>query len=133
MHIKKEDIKPYQTDMVSVFEYGGLDNQMDLGVAEIRGIYPAEGKWSRNLGVETMTYFVVSGSGRFCFDGETPFEIKVDDCVFIAKNRGYQVVVPEGVILKVIMASNPRWSPEQYEVYSKHGDLAEDKPKEDTI
>ncbi len=101
---------------VKVWEYGGIDEGLDIAVAEIEGNYPGEGKWSKNTKTKTMTYYVLEGEATFRFKGGGEFFIKKGDCVFISRDRFYQVEVVQGEKVKVLMASNPAWSPEQYVV-----------------
>lgn len=67
-----------------------------------------------NTKVETMTYFVLSGSAVFHFKGEDSYKTEEGDCVFIGRNKKYRVEIPEGKTLTVLMASNPAWNPDQY-------------------
>lgn len=121
MLLIKQNIKPYigNNGNVKVWEFGGLETGMDIGVAELKGFYPGNEMWSRNKVVEQMSYYCLSGKGKVIFEDGRSFELVVDSCVFIPKEMGYQVVIPEGETLKVLMASHPAWSSEQYEVYKK--------------
>ncbi len=121
MYKAKSEIKPfvneYEDGSVKIYEYGGLNESMDIGVAEMTGKYPGGNKFAKNTKVECETYFVLGGYGKVIFEDGEEQEIKEGDCLFIAKNRGYQAIVEKGVVLKVLMASNPAWSPNQYQVY----------------
>lgn len=121
MYIKRGEIKPFVSEYgggrMEVREYGGLSGGMDIGVAEIRGEYPGGGKWARNREVDTMTYFVLFGAGRVEFDGGATYDLTTSDCLFIPRGQGYRVTVAKGEVLEVLMASNPAWRVDQYEVY----------------
>ncbi len=103
----------------TVFEYGTIDPGLDLGIAKIVGKYPGEDMFARNREVLTMTYFVISGNGIFRFEDGEEHEIKKGDCVFIGRGRGYQLEVSDESEMEVLMASNPVWTPDQYEIYKK--------------
>jgi mannose-6-phosphate isomerase-like protein (cupin superfamily) len=122
MIVKGNDIKTSKMEHddgeVEVKEYGGVNGGMDIAVSKLSGNYSGEGKWSKNTGVEAMIYFVLTGKGVIRFENGEEVELEKEDCVFINKNRGYKVEVSDGEVLEVLMASNPAWSLEQYEVYS---------------
>ncbi len=106
-----------QNGTIQVFEYGKIDEGLDLAVALIKGEYPGGGKWAKNTKVETMTYYVISGEGVFEFENGEKLDLKSKDCIFIKKGQGYRIKSHEGKKLEVLMASNPCWDAEQYLIY----------------
>lgn len=111
MFVKKDKAKVFKKPTCTVWEYGGTQS-LDLAVAEIKGKYPENG-WARNTKVD-MTYFVINGAGKIYLDSEI-YAISEGDLLMIEKRKWYKV---EGN-LKVIMASSPAWSLDQYEERGK--------------
>ncbi len=116
---KRKNIDPKRftskTGSTQVFEYGKINQDLDIAIAIIKGEYPGEKKWDKNIEVETMSYYVILGEGKF-EDGEK-FNIKPSDCVFIKKDRGYRIEANKGEKIEALMASNPGWSADQYLIY----------------
>ena len=123
MLVKHKDLKPFDisnsSGITTVLEYGKLNDSLDIGISSIFGEYPGENQYSTNTLVECMTYFVLEGEGIFEFENEEPFKISKGDCIYIGKNKGYRAKSIGDKPLKVLMASSPAWTIEQYKVYKK--------------
>lgn len=107
MLIERKQAKKFEQPTCTVLEYGGKD-ELDIAVARITGRYPEKGK-ARNTKC-TMMYYLLTGKGKVIIEDET-FEVKEGDAVLFEPGKWYWV---EGD-LEVVIASSPRWSPEQYE------------------
>lgn len=107
MLIKESEVQKFVQPTCTVLEYGGSD-EMDIAVAMINGRYPETGE-ARNT-KSVMMYLVLSGKGTVMIEGQK-YKIKKGDVVSFGKGKWYWT---EGNFSAVI-ASSPRWSPNQYE------------------
>jgi mannose-6-phosphate isomerase-like protein (cupin superfamily) len=104
---KKNQAKKFKQPACEVLEYGGTE-KIDIAVARIKGRYPESGK-ARNKKC-TMMYYVLAGEGKAIIEKES-FRVGKGDVILFRPKRWYWV---EGS-LEVLIASSPRWSPDQYE------------------
>lgn len=84
---------------------------LDLAVINISGRYPDKGYWARNQECHEMV-FVENGQGSMTVRGKERVELTAGDVVHIPPGREFAW---DGH-LRLIMACNPPFDPDQYEV-----------------
>ena len=100
--------KGQNSDNCKVIEYSFNDKDIDLGVATIKGRYPASG-YGMNLVSKELVY-VIEGSGvLICEDKKVEFS--EGDTILLQPNEKYYF---ETQYCKIAMACTPEWSKEQY-------------------
>ena len=105
-----EAIKGKNSEKCEIIEYSFGDNEIDLGIATIKGRYPENG-FCVNLISKELIY-VIEGSGKLCFENET-IEFSEGDSILIDNNEKYYWQVE---YCKVSMSCTPAWSLEQHKL-----------------
>lgn len=85
--------KPIQINNLKVSELGGTET-MDIGIAEITGVFPTENIWKK-VDKVTMFFLVIKGKAILYFENEPeiPYEIGEKDAVFFVPEIGYRLEV----------------------------------------
>lgn len=109
--IKRETAeKCKNSEKCKTLEYSFGDKEIDLGIAEISGRYPAEG-YGMNLVSKELIY-VIEGSGTLHFENKV-IEFKKGDAILIQPNEKYYYNTEHCIIS---MSCTPAWSPEQHKL-----------------
>ena len=100
--------KGQNSDNCKVIEYSFNDKDIDLGVAIIKGRYPASG-YGMNLISKELVYILEGSGSLIC--GDKKIEFAQGDSILIEPNEKYYF---DTQYSKIAMACTPAWSKEQY-------------------
>lgn len=106
----EEAEKGQNSEKCKTLEYSFNDENIDLGVAEIRGRYPDQ-DYGVNLVSKELIY-VMEGSGVLYFE-DRKVEFKKGDAVLIQPNEKYYYETEYCVLS---MSCTPAWSPDQHKI-----------------
>lgn len=98
------------SDKCKTLEYSFGDNDIDLGVAIVKGRYPEEG-YCMNTESKELIY-VIDGEGELNFENKV-IHFSKDDAILIDKNEKYYWNTN---YCKVSMTCTPAWTPEQHKL-----------------
>lgn len=100
--------KGKNSDVCETLEYSFGDNDIDLGVAVIKGRFPDEG-YGMNLISKELIY-VLEGSGTIHFE-DKDVDFSKGDAILINNNEKYYY---ETDYCKITMSCTPAWSKDQH-------------------
>lgn len=108
VHKKNATHKTYNS-ACSVTEYGALDENMDMAVAQVSGRYPLENRVVNEISNELA--YVCEGEGKVVINHKE-YLLSAGDVVIIEAGEKYYW---EGK-LKLVMSCRPIWQKEQHKI-----------------